>query len=99
MAQGFTPENKHEREQLQSSVSEPEISLEPREEEQPSARRVGGVDVLLALVILGAVTLLVMAASHWTAPLAPTVQIQLSPLMLPIYAGYSLLRMLLAYLL
>ncbi|WP_287265427.1 ABC transporter permease subunit, partial [Thermogemmatispora sp.] len=41
--------------------------------------------------------LLVLAASRWTAPLTPVVAISLSPLALPLYAGYSLLRMLLAY--
>ncbi len=40
-----------------------------------------------------------MAASHWAAPQTPLVNIQLTPLLLPVYAGYSLLRMLLAYLL
>ncbi|GER83865.1 ABC transporter permease [Thermogemmatispora aurantia] len=41
--------------------------------------------------------LLVLAASRWAAPLTPVVAISLSPLALPLYAGYSLLRMLLAY--
>ena len=54
---------------------------------------------LVALVILSAITLIVIAASRWTAPLTPSVHIDLSPTALPIYAGYSLLRMLLAYLL
>ncbi|MBX5458464.1 MAG: ABC transporter permease subunit [Thermogemmatispora sp.] len=40
---------------------------------------------------------LVLAASRWAAPLTPVVAISLSPLALPLYAGYSLLRMLLAY--
>jgi NitT/TauT family transport system permease protein len=100
MAQLYTPENQYEREQLQSSVIAPEISPEQRyDQQQQSTRRAGGVDVLLALSGLAAITLLIMAASRWTAPLAPSVHIQLSPLMLPVYAGYSLLRMILAYLL
>ncbi|WP_081838751.1 ABC transporter permease [Thermogemmatispora carboxidivorans] len=41
--------------------------------------------------------LLVLAASRWAAPLTPLVALSLSPLALPLYAGYSLLRMLLAY--
>lgn len=98
MAQIFVPDNEREREQLQSSVSAPDVSVtEPREER--AARRFGGIDALIALVVLAAVTLLVMAASRWVAPLTPVVTIQLSPLMLPAYAGYSLLRMILAYLL
>ncbi|WP_376796049.1 ABC transporter permease [Thermogemmatispora sp.] len=55
-------------------------------------------DLLLGggfLLLLSA--LLVLAASRWTAPLTPQVEITLSPLALPLYAGYSLLRMLLAY--
>jgi NitT/TauT family transport system permease protein len=48
---------------------------------------------------VAAITLLVLAASRWTAPLTPNVAISLSPAVLPAYAGYSLLRMLLAYLL
>ncbi len=40
-----------------------------------------------------------LAASRWTAKLSPMVYIQLGVGMLPVYAGYSLLRMLLAYLL
>ncbi len=50
----------------------------------------GGVLLLLC-------TLLVLVASRWAEPLTPVVAISLSPLALPLYAGYSLLRMLLAY--
>ncbi|HEY3993820.1 MAG TPA: ABC transporter permease subunit [Ktedonobacteraceae bacterium] len=98
MAQIYIPENDREREQLQSSVSAPDIAPVTSGEEH-AARRFGGVDILIALVLLAAITLLIMAASHWAAPQTPVVNIQLSPLMLPVYAGYSLLRMLLAYLL
>ncbi len=98
MAQMYVPENNREREQLQSSVSAPDIAPTTRNEEH-AARRLGGVDLLIALVLLAMITLLVMAASRWAAPQTPVVDIQLSPLMLPVYAGYSLLRMFLAYLL
>ena len=98
MAQVFLPENEREREQLQSSVSAPDVAVSVSQEER-AARRFGGADVLIALAILAAVTLLVLAASRWAAPLTPVVTIQLTPLMLPIYAGYSLLRMILAYIL
>lgn len=99
MAQIYIPDNEREREQLQSSVSAPDTGeVMPRRAEQ-EARRFGGLDLLIVLVILAAATLLVMAASRWTAPLTPVVHIDLNPVMLPIYAGYSLLRMILAYLL
>lgn len=98
MAQIYIPENEHEREQLQNSVSAPDATPMKQREER-AARRFGGVDLLIALVLLAGITLLVMAASRWAAPQTPTVTIELTPIMLPIYAGYSLLRMLLAYLL
>lgn len=99
MAQIYIPDNEREREQLQSSINSPDTGeVMPRYEEQ-EARRFGGLDVLIVLVILAAATLLVLAASRWTAPLTPTVHIDLNPVMLPAYAGYSLLRMILAYLL
>lgn len=99
MAQIYIPDNEREREQLQSSVSAPDTGeVMPHRAEQET-RRFGGLDVLIVLVILAAATLLVLAASRWTAPLTPIVHIDLNPVMLPIYAGYSLLRMILAYLL
>jgi NitT/TauT family transport system permease protein len=98
MAQIHLPEHPRERDQLQSSVSAPDFTLAPTYEARPP-RRLGAIDLLVALVVLAAVTLLVLAASRWTAPLTPVVTIELSPGMLPVYAGYSLLRMLLAYLL
>jgi len=69
----------------------------PRRVHRP--RRLGGIDLLVLLAFIAASTLLVLAAARWTAPLTPVVTIDLSPLALPAYAGYSLLRMLLAYLL
>jgi NitT/TauT family transport system permease protein len=98
MAQVFIPENEREREQLQSSVSAPDRVV-PVPQEERVVRRFGRADVLIALGVLAAVTLLVLAASRWAAPLTPVVKIQLTPAMLPVYAGYSLLRMILAYIL
>lgn len=98
MAQIYIPDNDREREQLQSSVSAPDIAPLTRRAEHVT-RRFGGLDMLIALALLAGITLLVMAASHWAAPLTSVATIQLAPTMLPVYAGYSLLRMLLAYLL
>ena len=98
MAQTYLPQDQRAREQLQSSVSSPAVSLPSREQERPS-RRFGILAVLIILVFLSIVTFLVMAASRWAAPLQPLVTISLSPILLPVYAGYSLLRMLLAYML
>jgi NitT/TauT family transport system permease protein len=98
MAQIFIPENEREREQLQRGVSAPDRMM-PVPQEERVVRRFGRADVLIALGVLAAVTLLVLGASRWAAPLTPVVKIQLTPAMLPIYAGYSLLRMMLAYIL
>jgi hypothetical protein len=83
---------------LQSSGSSSAVSLGRGKDVRPP-RHFGFMDAVIVLVGLAAVTFLIMAASRWGAPLTPAVKIQLSPLMLPVYAGYSLLRMLLAYLL
>ena len=98
MAQVYVPENPREREQLQhgASVSEHKPTTH-RRSQRP--RRFGIIDLLLILIFLAAITFLVIAASRWTAPLTPTVTIDLSPTSLPMYAGYSLLRMILGYLL
>lgn len=98
MAQIHIPDSPREREQLQNSVSAPDIVAHSSYEEK-TPRGFGGVDVIVALVVVALVTLIVLAASRWSAPLTPIVNISLSPLMLPIYAGYSLLRMLFAYIL
>lgn len=97
MAQVFVPENAREREQLQQGGSFREQETLPRRREQ--RRRFGGIDVLLIIGLLSTSSLLVLAASRWTAPLTPTFTIDLSPTALPAYAGYSLLRMILGYLL
>lgn len=98
MAQIHLPENTRDREQLQRSVSSSGVSREPRNKES-IPRRFGIIDLIIILVLLAAVTLLVIAASRWAAPLTPAVKISLAPGSLPVYAGYSLLRMILAYIL
>lgn len=101
MAQVFIPEGEREREQLQSSVNAPEFNRQPPRQEdiEETPRRVGLVDLIIALIIIAVTTLVVVAASHWTAPLQTTFSINLSLRALPVYAGFSLLRMFLAYIL
>jgi NitT/TauT family transport system permease protein len=98
MTQVHIPENTREREQLQSSTRTSQTALPSRYEEQ-MPRRFSFIDIIIALAIVAAITLLILAATRWAAPLTPTVAITLSPVQLPIYAGYSLLRMILAYIL
>lgn len=57
------------------------------------------VDVVIVLVLVAAAYGIVVAASRWAAPLTPATQINLSPLVLPLYAGLSTFRMAAAYLL
>ncbi|BCL77875.1 ABC transporter permease [Ktedonobacteria bacterium brp13] len=101
MAQVFIPEGDREREQLQNSVNAPEFNRQPprQEDTAETPRRVGLVDLIIALIIIAITTLIVVAASHWTAPLQTTFTIDLSLRALPVYAGFSLLRMFLAYIL
>src|SRR5258708_4822308 len=97
MAQVYVPDDPRVREQLEQGGT-----AAAREEKRMSParrRRFGGIDLVVFLGGVAALTLLVLAASRWTAPLTPNVAISLSPAVLPAYAGYSLLRMLLAYLL
>src|SRR5436309_7725744 len=98
MAQVFIPDNPREREQLQGAVTTHEVSYAARRGTR-TAHRFGGVDVLVILALLAGCAFLIAAAARWTAPLTPNLSIDLSPTILPLYAGYSLLRMLLAYLL
>ncbi len=100
MAQVYIPDNPQEREQLQqaTSVSPPVAHIHAHRRVHPR-RRYGVIDLLVLLAVIAAITLLVLAAARWTAPLTPVVRIDLSPAALPAYAGYSLLRMILAYLL
>jgi len=97
MAQVYVPDNPREREQLQQGATVHELEARPRRAH--IRRRFGSIDLLVVLILLAAITLLVIAASRWTAPLTPSVTIDLSPTALPAYAGYSLLRMILGYIL
>jgi NitT/TauT family transport system permease protein len=98
MAQVYVPDNPRERAQLQRGETTTDLKEQPRRHVQ-RPRRFGGIDFVVFLAVVAAITLIVIAASRWAAPLTPTVRIDLSPAVLPAYAGYSLLRMLLAYLL
>ncbi len=97
MAQVYVPDDPRVREQLEQGGT----AAAREEKRMPPARRrrFGVIDLVVFLGVVAAITLLVLAASRWTAPLTPNVAISLSPAVLPAYAGYSLLRMLLAYLL
>ncbi len=100
MAQVYIPDSDREREQLQAGVRSPKVTPPTLRDDDREERRLGPVDLLIALVLVALITLLVLAASRWTAPLpGKQVDIDLSASLLPVYAGYSLLRMLLAYLL
>lgn len=98
MAQVYLPDNPRERERLQGGTG-------PLEKKRPShhgthaPRRFGFIDLIIFLTFVAIVTFLVAAAARWTAPLTPQVSISFSPAVLPLYAGYSLLRMMLGYLL
>lgn len=98
MAQVFIPDNPREREQLQGVAPTQEVSYSATRGAH-TPRHFGAVDLVIALVLLAAIAFLITAASRWTAPLTPQVSIDLSPAALPLYAGYSLLRMALGYVL
>src|SRR5579883_2368496 len=57
------------------------------------------VDLIVVLAVGAVAYGIISTASRWTAPLTPSVAIDLSPAALPRYAGLSTLRMALAYLL
>ena len=101
MAQVYVPDNPREREQLEGASNNrdtlEERSLSRRRAHTP--RRFGFIDLLVFLALVAAIAFLVTAAARWAAPLTPAVKIDLSPTVLPLYAGYSLLRMILGYLL
>src|SRR3989449_11434068 len=98
MAQVYVPDDLRVREQLERGGTTP-AGAEPAPYRAHKPRRFGVIDLAVLLSVVAAITLLVLAASRWAAPLTPNVSIDLSPSVLPAYAGYSLLRMLLAYLL
>lgn len=98
MAQVYIPDDPRVREQLEGGGTTP-AQAEPPRRRTNIPRRFGIIDLAVFLTVVAAITLLVLAASRWVAPLTPAVSIDLSPAVLPAYAGYSLLRMLLAYLL
>jgi NitT/TauT family transport system permease protein len=98
MAQVYVPDDPRVREQLERGGTTPERPEQPARR-AISPRRFGVIDLVVFLAVVTAITLLVLAASRWAAPLTPVVHIQLGVGMLPVYAGYSLLRMGLAYLL
>jgi NitT/TauT family transport system permease protein len=98
MAQVNVPDDPRVREQFERG------GTTPARPEQPARhaiipRRFGVIDLAVFLVVVAVITLLVLAASRWVAPLTPNVSIDLDPSVLPAYARYSLLRMLLTYLL
>lgn len=101
MAQVYIPENAREREHLEGGVCSPQITPSPKRDryDTQARRRLGRIDLLIALFMLALITFVVIAASRWAAPLTPAVTINLSPTALPAYAGYSLLRMFLGYIL
>src|SRR3989440_6582579 len=97
MAQVYLPDDPRVRAQLEGAET-PAVKEQPRRRLR-KPRRLGGIDLVVFLAFIAAATLIVLAAARWTTPLTPAVTIDLSPTVLPAYAGYSLLRMMLAYLL
>src|SRR5260221_506268 len=95
MAQVYVPDDPRVREQLEQGGT----AAAREEKRMPPARRrrFGVIDLVVFLGVVAAITLLVLAASRWTAPLTPNIAISLSPAVLPAYAGERLLRMLLAF--
>ncbi|HKV57821.1 MAG TPA: ABC transporter permease subunit [Ktedonobacteraceae bacterium] len=98
MAQVFVPDDPRVREQIERGTTGVDLEKVPRGRSR-RARRFGLIDLLVFLVVIAAISFIVAAATRWAAPLTPAVKIDLSPGVLPLYAGYSLLRMLLGYLL
>jgi NitT/TauT family transport system permease protein len=98
MAQLYVPNDPRLREQIERGGTTAEQEELPPRRTQPK-RRFGLVDLTVFLAVIAAIALIVAAASRWIAPFTPSVSISLAPTVLPIYAGYSLLRMILGYLL
>ena len=97
MAQVYLPDDPRVRAQLEGAET-PAVKEQPRRRLR-KPRRLGGIDLVVFLAFIAGATLIVLAAARWTTPLTPAVTIDLSPSVLPAYAGYSLLRMMLAYVL
>ena len=97
MAQVYLPDDPRVRAQLEGAET-PAVKEQPRRRPR-KRRRFGGIDLVVFLAFIATATLIVLAAARWTTPLTPAVTIDLSPSVLPAYAGYSLLRMMLAYVL
>ena len=97
MAQVYLPDDPRVRAQLEGAET-PAVKEQPRRRPR-KPRRLGGIDLVVFLAFIAGATLIVLAAARWTTPLTPAVTIDLSPSVLPAYAGYSLLRMMLAYVL
>ena len=98
MAQVFVPDDPHVRRQIERGRPGVELKgVSPGRPRMP--RRFGLVDLIIFLAVIAVIAFIVAAATRWAAPLTPAVKIDLSPTVLPLYAGYSLLRMLLGYLL
>src|SRR5579863_7051998 len=98
MAQVFVPDDPRVRKQIERGGTGADFKGMPHGR-SGLPRRFGLVDLIVLLVVIAAITFIVAAATRWAAPLTPTVKIDLSPTVLPLYAGYSLLRMLLGYIL
>ena len=82
-----------------SDIKEVSKATALRSASSPAPTFVWWVDALLIAVIVVAVYGLILAASRWAAPLTPNTHIDLSPIALPLYAGFSTLRMALGYIL
>ena len=98
MAQVFVPDDPRVRKQIERGRTGVDLKAVPSGRPRVP-RRFGLIDLIVFLVVIAAVAFIVAAATRWAAPLTPAVKIDLSPTVLPLYAGYSLLRMLLGYLL
>ncbi len=81
------------------AISSPAATGSLRVRSRAAPQFVWWIDAILIAALIAAAYGLVIAASHWTAPRTPSPQISLSPLALPVYAGFSTLRMALAYVL
>ena len=98
MAQVFVPDDPRVRKQIERGSTSVDLKRVTSGGSRVP-RRFGLIDLVVSLVVISGITFIVVAATRWAAPLTPAVKIDLSPTVLPLYAGYSLLRMLPGYLL